>query len=122
MSKILIVDDDRELVQLIERVLLSQKIEATPLVTAGLMSAALKKEKFDAIITDLKMPVVDGFAVVNMVRGSGLNKKTPIIVMSGYLDKPSMDRLTGMGIKAALVKPFSMQLLIDKISEITHGK
>lgn len=122
MSKILVVDDDGGLVKLIERVLTSQNIEVTSLVSACLMSSIINKDKFDAIITDLKMPAVDGFSVVEEVRRSGLNKDTPIILMSGFLDKPSMERMTSLGIQAALVKPFSMKLLIDKISEVTHGK
>lgn len=122
MSKVLVVDDDSELVKLIERVLISQNVEVTPLDSPGALGSAVKKEKFDVIVTDLKMPMVDGFSVVKAVRESGINKDTPIVVMSGYLDKSSMERLTSMGIQAALVKPFSMQLLLEKINGVTNGK
>ena len=80
MFKILVVEDDKELLSLFKHVLIKNGYDA---VGAGNGQEALKlldSEYFDMIISDIMMPVMDGYELVRALRESGNSYPAPTII------------------------------------------
>jgi len=73
-------------------------------------------EPVDLILSDIQMPRMSGLELVEGMRGYGI--KTPILLFSGYADRPMVERLRAMGFSDFLEKPFGPEGLVEKIEEI----
>jgi len=114
---VLLVDDEESM-----RVTLSLALEShgyTVLTAAnGAEAFALFKEQRDAvraIITDLLMPVVDGWELVRRVRQE--DSEIPIILCSGLGQKVPADELDAAKVQALLSKPFDRVLLLSTLAQ-----
>ncbi len=113
MSKILIVDDDREIVKAIEIYLKKEKYD---IITAYDGIEALKqveKEKVDLIILDIMMPNLDGISALYKIRES-LN--IPVILLSAKSE--DYDKIEGLNVGADdyITKPFNPMELIARVN------
>ena len=79
----------------------------------------LKKNSVDLIVTDLHMPVMDGFAFIE--RKNSVCPDTPLIVMTSDYSSEVMKRLSALGVTQCMEKPFKFELLIDKLQEVMQG-
>ena len=112
MSKILVIDDEKGILQLIRQALtrFGHKVE-----TAGDGQEGIDKfdgENFDIVITDMCMPVVDGNGVVKHIRNSP-RQSVPVIALSGtpwQLESSMFDLV--------LMKPIPLKKLVDSIGSI----
>jgi two-component system chemotaxis response regulator CheY len=79
---------------------------------------ALPREKYDAIITDINMPDINGLELVRFVRESERHAKTPLVIISS--DGRDVDRERGLklGADAYLVKPFSPEELLAVLARL----
>jgi two-component system chemotaxis response regulator CheY len=68
------------------------------------------------IITDLRMPKVDGIEMIEYLRTNAPSK--PILVITGYPDPDLAISLIKKGVKAYLVKPVDKEVLLDKVKKI----
>ncbi len=104
-KRILIVDDDRDLLELYRELLI--KLPCTPEVhtaDSGARALALfESVTFDLFITDLNMPRMDGFQLLTVVRKKYMGVKT--VVISGVSDEQFRARAYAMGIDLYLEKP-----------------
>ena len=84
------------------------------------MQLRLGNVKPDLVLCDLKMPVMDGFEFIKVLRGEqGLKfKDVPVLVLSGSKDSESLKRAIKLGIQGYLVKPVMIK---DLISRMTHA-
>lgn len=83
----LIVDDEIDLINIYTEVLSS--IPQLRIITANDGMAAYRKarnQKFDFIITDYKMPKLNGIQLINALRDNNVNDQTPIIVISAFIE------------------------------------
>lgn len=113
---VLIVEDDRALAEMVAKAL-GESGFATVLAADGEEGLLwLKGNAFDAVLTDVMMPKMDGFAFVRAVRASGLN--VPIIVLSAK--GAVTDRIRGLEIGADdyLAKPFSVSELLARLQAV----
>src|SRR5438034_1418158 len=67
----------------------------------------LQRQSVSAIITDLHMPQMDGFELIERVRASARVAYVPIIVLSGDSDPETPDRVRDLGADAYFAKPYS---------------
>lgn len=111
MSKILIIDDEKELVMLLEDEL---KAKGHKVLVAydGQKGIELSKEQPDLIILDIMMPEVDGFEVCNTIRDDVL---CPIIFLSAKQSEKDKIKGLTLGGDDYIVKPFGLRELIAKI-------
>ncbi|ATC62948.1 hypothetical protein CMV30_02645 [Nibricoccus aquaticus] len=72
---------------------------------------------FAALLLDLTMPGLDGAEVLREVRA--LNPTASVLVMSGFSEKDVLDRLAGLGPVSILQKPFTLEVLLDRLREVT---
>ncbi|MBL8487203.1 MAG: two-component system response regulator OmpR [Rhodocyclaceae bacterium] len=118
--KILVVDDDIKLRQLLERYLIQQGFAARAVDGAQAMDKALARELYDLVVLDLMMPGEDGLAVCRRLRGAG--NDVAIIMLTAKGDE--VDRIVGleMGADDYLPKPFNPRELVARIQAVLRRK
>jgi DNA-binding response OmpR family regulator len=121
-KKVLVIDDEDDVLQLIGASFKDSNVETELISRSALADTRIQWQKYDAIITDLRMAPLDGEAVVRNVRRSSLNRKTPVFVISGYLEREVVLRFLRLGIQGALVKPFRNQELVRMVMAAIGGE
>jgi two-component system phosphate regulon response regulator OmpR len=103
--RILIVDDDARLRNLLERYLDEQGFAIKAVADAAQMDRALTREHFDLMVLDLMLPGEDGLSICRRLRGGG--SELPIVMLTARADE--VDRIIGLEIGADdyLPKPFN---------------
>lgn len=102
--RILVVDDDSRLRDLLTRYLDEQGFEVKAVGDSQQLDRARSREHFDLIVLDLMLPGEDGLTICRRLRGTGDN--TPIVMLTAKGDE--IDRIVGleMGADDYLPKPF----------------
>lgn len=111
-TKALIVDDELSVCELIQAVLVSAGMTADSMTESSRVMARLNQEKFDAIFLDVRMPVPDGIELAQKIRASGLNKQTPIVMITGDSDPAVLSRGFEAGANFFLFKPIDHRRLL----------
>ena len=107
--KILIVDDDSDLLQtLVEQIAMHDEFEALPVDSGTNAVSAAKADQIDLVIMDVGLPDIDGREVVRILRKDGF--KAPIIMLTGH-DTDS-DTILGLesGANDYVTKPFRFEI------------
>lgn len=117
-KKILVVDDDIDLLELLR---FNLKQAGFAIGTAGNGVEALKKARSiqpDLIVLDLMMPELDGFAVCEILRRNPSTASIPILMLSALSSE--LGRMAGLecGATDYMSKPFSPKTLICRIEEL----
>ncbi|MDO4488542.1 MAG: response regulator transcription factor [Eubacteriales bacterium] len=113
---VLIVDDDRAVQTMLYKVIKSNGLEAETASSGEEALKLLSEKSFDLILLDVNMGGMDGFEVIEVIRGK--NIKTPIIIVSGR--KEDYDTLYGLDIGADdyITKPFNPVTLGAKVKAL----
>ena len=114
--RILVVDDDSRLRDLLVRYLGEQGLEVKAVGDAAQMDKLRTREHFDLIILDLMLPGEDGLTICRRLRGTG--DTTPIIMLTAKGEE--VDRIVGleMGADDYLPKPFNPRELLARIHAV----
>jgi two-component system OmpR family response regulator len=112
MSKILVVEDDRNLLDTIKYNLIKEGYEALAAVDGAEALEIARAQKPDLIILDIMLPKIDGFEVCRILRKE---MTIPIIMLTARADET--DRIMGLdtGADDYMTKPFSMRELLARI-------
>jgi len=116
---ILIVDDDRDIRQLLADYLEKQGLRCTAAADGREMKAALETHRIDLVVLDLMMPGEDGLTLCRNLRASGgPHANTPILMLTARGE--DMDRIIGleMGADDYLAKPFVPRELFARIRAV----
>ena len=82
---------------------------------------ALDQEHVSVLVTDVHLPVMDGFDLVAHIRRHPRHSGVPILVISGDTDPATPNRALKLGANAFFGKPFSPAAVRQKIEELIHG-
>ena len=117
VDHILIVDDDREIRELVSGYLKKNGLRATAVPDGRQMRAFLETDSVDLIILDVMMPGDDGLVLCRQLR-AGKHKATPILMLTARNDET--DRIIGLELGADdyLVKPFAARELLARINAV----
>lgn len=120
MSKtILAVDDSRTMRDMVAHTLTGAGFKV---VSAGDGVEALQMleqtASIDLIITDLNMPVMDGFDLISEVRGGKHHKYVPILMLTTESDVEKKERGKAMGATGWIVKPFNPEKLVQVVNKV----
>ena len=110
--RVLVVDDDPAVCEVIQMVLASAGLDAVTETESSRAAETLKKEKFDAIFLDVRMPSPDGIEIARQIRAAGLNQKTPIIMVTGDEQRETLSRGFEAGANFFLFKPVDKSRLL----------
>ena len=114
-ENILIVDDDVHILELLHRHLQSWNYHTYKAVSVKEAVAILRDTSIDLLITDLKMPEVDGFELVKFV--SEHYPKLPKLIVTGYPSVQDSLEAIKSGVVAYLTKPFTKSELKDAMDD-----
>jgi NADH-quinone oxidoreductase subunit E/NADP-reducing hydrogenase subunit HndA len=109
-GNILIVDDEEVVIKSCERILAPQGYNVKGVTRARDAMESLENGGFDLVITDLKMPEVDGLELIHWIHKN--NPQVGIVVITGYPSQESIKDALEHGIIDYLPKPFSPELLL----------
>jgi DNA-binding NtrC family response regulator len=117
MGKILLCDDEDSLCRSLARILRSAGHEVVALDGAsGFARLRQHDERFDLILTDIRMPEVSGFEILAAARTHAPG--TPVIAMSGSAEIPDAVRAMHAGARDFLIKPFESRTLEEAVSAV----
>lgn len=108
-KKVLVIDDDEGDCCLVEDILAEDGIRVVKAVGGEQGIRMLSHETFPVIITDLRMPDIDGMAVIDFIRKKGMD--TLIVVITGYASIDSVIEALRQGAYDYIIKPFGADLL-----------
>ena len=74
--------------------------------------------KFDLILTDINMPIMDGLKLVKRVRSDPMHKDTPIIIITTEGSTEDRQRALQLGANAYITKPIQAPQVIAKVKEL----
>lgn len=74
------------------------------------------------MVTDLQMPLMDGYELIERIRATPAWHRLPIVVVSGAADPSSRDRIYRLGADAFFPKPYSPSAVRTKIEELIGEK
>jgi len=119
-KRILVVDDDARLRELLVRYLGEQGFAVQAAADSAAMDKLLARDRIDLIVLDLMLPGEDGLAICRRLRGSG--NELAIIMLTARGDE--IDRIIGleMGADDYLPKPFNPRELLARISAVLRRR
>ncbi len=116
-KKVLIVDDDDEIVELIADVLARDGRFETKSASSGYGAGMLTQQfRPDLILLDYMLPDVNGNVVCHTIRKNPEFENIKIIIVSGVVKQEEIDQLLKTGAEDFIKKPFNIVELIDKIA------
>lgn len=122
MAKILIAEDDDNVRQFVARALAHAGHEITEAEDGGLAAEIMQEQNgaFDLLLSDIKMPVMDGIALALNVASAF--PEVTIVLMTGFADQ--RERAHGLEalIYDVIPKPFTLQALMEKVADALEGK
>lgn len=115
-NRIIVVDDDARLRNLLERYLDEQGFAVKTVADATQMDRALTREHFDLMVLDLMLPGEDGLSICRRLRST--DKPMPVIMLTARSDE--VDRIVGLELGADdyLPKPFNPRELVARINAV----
>lgn len=119
--QILIVDDEKTILELVHNVLGSLGFRNIVIARSGPKAMELvAAHKFDFIITDWRMADLDGVELVRFTRTSPASKNamTPVIMLTGNTEAHEVITARNAGIDAYIIKPFTAEQLVKRIRTI----
>lgn len=105
MPKILLIEDDISFCKLLEKFLIKKAYDVTIAFSAEEARLAIKKESFDLILTDLRLPDSDGIGLMTEFKSS--YPEVPVILMTGYSDVNTAVKAIKNGAADYISKPFN---------------
>lgn len=116
-KKILVVDDDTDMVYILKSTLEKNGYAVITALDGGQALNLIKNDVPDLMIVDLTMPIMNGWSFNMKVHEDKRYKDTPIIILSGLLEREvSSDKMED-GI-TYIPKPFDIFKLMDKVKEL----
>ncbi|HVO01122.1 MAG TPA: response regulator [Candidatus Cybelea sp.] len=117
--RILVVDDDPQILIKIERILRMNGFLSVAAADGKAARALLAAQAVDLVLTDIFMPQCDGFELIAAIRT--MEQPIPVIAMSGcesWTGLDFLDAANDLGASAVLRKPFAASLLLQLIGEL----
>jgi len=113
----LVVDDDRDVVEIVKRVLEENGAEVFPASSADEALATLGVQGVDVIVSDIGMPVRDGYELMREIRQRG--DRTPAIAMTAFVRAEDQEKAFRSGYQVHLPKPLNPVRMIATIASLT---
>jgi CheY-like chemotaxis protein len=119
IKQILIVDDEERLRELVQACL--EDLGGWETITAASGEECLQivqTENFDAIVLDVSMPGMDGFAVFEKLQANPMTQSIPVILLTARVLPSDRDRFSQMGVAGVIAKPIDPMTLTTEIADI----
>ncbi len=122
MAKIMVVDDDYDIVKLVSKLLRTEGHEVIPAYGGKEALQKLEAERPDLITLDIMMPQVDGFDVLQSIRANKEFSGIPVIIVSVRKDETDVVKGLELGANDYFTKPYNRVILLAKIRSVLRFK
>lgn len=114
-KKILVVDDESDIRDILSDVLTSEGFEVNTAENGAAALQILLKANYDLLITDLNMPQMDGIELLDRIYEKNMEVKT--IIMSGFLSQINTEYAKRRRVSGRISKPFQLDELIATVED-----
>uniref|UniRef100_A0A7C4Y6M7 Response regulator n=1 Tax=candidate division WOR-3 bacterium TaxID=2052148 RepID=A0A7C4Y6M7_UNCW3 len=121
-NKILIIEDDKDLIKLMMRKLIASGYVVSFAEDTYQAMALVEKEKPDLIILDLLLPGGGGLTFLERLKKTTYAFKIPVIVLTGVKDNKYKEEVLKIGVADYLEKPFKEEILLSSIKKTLKDK
>ena len=119
---VLVVDDDSQLRRLTAVWLERQGHEVAEAASGKDALARIRQAPFDLVLLDVRMPFMDGYAVLKELKEDDAFRHLPVIMMSGYGETDMVAQCIEMGAEDCLSKPIDLTLLSARVNACLEKK
>ena len=112
--KVLVVDDEASIRDLLFRALALADYDVDVVASGQAALEQMRHSGYSLLITDLKMPGLDGLSVITAARR--VDSKLPVIVITGYSSESSAIEAANLGVSGYLTKPFKVPKILELAS------
>ena len=117
--RVLAMDDDRMPLDVVRKIYARNGVECDCCPNVGELVSALRRNRYDLVLTDMRMPEMNGYGVLSLIRGSNLGQANtlPVLAVTAQADEKP-ERFRNAGFAGCLYKPFSSEELLAATSRI----
>jgi DNA-binding NtrC family response regulator len=120
-ERILVVDDEPNMLRLLKTILMGQTGYEVATTNNPLeVSKLLQAESYDLVITDLKMPLVDGMDLIDIIKKVEVN--LPIIIITAYGTSETAEEAVQRGAYDFVTKPFRKETILITVKRALEWK
>ncbi|WP_156839996.1 response regulator [Novosphingobium aquimarinum] len=119
-TRILTVDDSASMRALLNHALTSNGFEVAQADDGVAALEWLAVNEVDVVITDINMPRLDGFGLIEQVRGGTRHRDRPILVLTTESSDEKKNRARRAGATGWIVKPFDTEKLVAAVRRVAH--
>ena len=121
MYSVLVVDDSHTTRHIEQIILEAENYNVSTAVDGIDALEKMKQHKFDLVVTDVKMPRMDGFVLLHNMRHKEEFKNIPVIMVSSVFESDILDKAKNLGAQGYIVKSdFERESLTAKVKELLH--
>ena len=120
-TRILLVDDEPDLVQMVSVRLAASGYDVVPAYDGQQALDQVKQVKPDLIILDLMLPKLDGYKVCRLLKFDERTQSIPILIFTARAQVEDVTLATECGADAYLTKPFEAKALLGKIQDLLEA-
>lgn len=118
MKKILLVDDSPSLRIAVRKALVSAGYEVEEAEDGEKALAMLDGRKYHLLITDINMPKVDGYTLIDVMKKFPAYRYMPVVIISTIDSEHKIDKGQDLGANAWIIKPFEPPQLLDLVAKL----
>lgn len=118
MARLLIVDDDPDILRMGEKILAQAGHKIQTAESALKAMDLLNNSSFDLLISDANMPLYSGFELIQTVRSNPKLNHMSVIMLTGLRERKDVDKAVRVGVDDYIVKPLDPMLLVQKVNAL----
>lgn len=119
MHKVMIVDDDPGVVEVVKAVLRDDKRYQLIIARNGADAVAVaSEEKPDLVFLDIRMPKMDGYSVLQRIKRDPRTTHTKVVMLTSEAQDADMQKAIKLGADGYFTKPFSPTALLKKVDAV----
>lgn len=118
MAKILVVDDEPAILQMLK---MNLEIEGYETILAGDGETAIKRIEFeqpDIVLLDIMMPALDGWQVLQRLQEMSLGKPPKVLVVTAKAGERDISKAFELGAVDYVAKPFDVEDLLERVKDV----
>jgi two-component system OmpR family response regulator len=121
-KRILVVDDDPYIVDLLSRQLKAKGFVVLPTTDPETAYTLAEKERPDLIISDIAMPALDGFTLLKGLKNNKVTSQIPLVLLTGSDKMADVEQGFTAGAQAYLLKPFDWETAWPKLEPLLRTR
>jgi CheY-like chemotaxis protein len=121
-TTLLLADDSVTIQRVIELMFANETIRVVTVADGHAATAQLEAERPDIVLADVGLPVVDGYALTELVKRSPRTAGVPVLLLTGAFEPIDEGRARQSGCDGVLVKPFEPQRVVSMVKQLLAGQ